>query len=153
MIQQTFTPESFTKFAFDQLRKASEEDLDMAQLRVLALNKSIEIAKQSFETSTTASVPVIEAPPTDTTVSPKAAFGPDHGHAVSNPQDLGEALNKALADLEKAMAGKTKTEDKSGEAPVAKSDQTFDELDTGDWPGDLSVGKADPEWGGDPAEA
>ena len=151
MIEQTFTPESFTSFAFAQLRKASEEPDNMAQLRVLALTRSINIAKASFEQDETAKIPVIEAATqTEQTMSHQDALGSERGGAISNPEDLGTDLTKALDALSTAL--------KPADVPPKKikvvkgmgdRDKSFEELDDMTWAADMSVGKVDAEWGDD----
>jgi hypothetical protein len=139
MIEQTFTPESFTEYAFSQIRKAADESPEMAQLRCVALHKSMEVAKSSFEeTNMTTSVPVIEAAQTDQTMSHQKALGSDRGGAIANPEDLGtdltKALDDAIAQTKKALGvgdagddGRKTSKDNEGKDKVDKKEGDKDE--------------------------
>lgn len=156
MIEQQFTPEQFTSFAFGQLRKAADEDETVAKIRIIALSQSIDIAKASFEQSTTAKIPVIEAATqTDETMSHQQALGSERGGAVSNPEDLGTDLTKALDALTKSLTpdDDKKPADKKPEKVVkgmGDPNKSFEELDDMRWARDMSVGDETPDWGPDP---
>lgn len=155
MIEQTFTPEQFTSFAFGQLRKAADENETVAKIRVMALSQSIDVAKASFEQSTTAKIPVIEAATqTDETMSHQDALGSERGGAISNPEDLGPDLTKALDTLTKALTPDDKKPADKKPAVVTKGmgdpNKSFEELDDMKWSRDMSIGDEEPDWGSDP---
>lgn len=165
MIEQEFTPEEFTAYAFAQVRKAADEDENVSAIRMIALSNSINVAKASFEQSVSATIPVIEAKETDETMSHQKALGSERGGAISNPEDLGkdltkaptpdkDSLTKALDNLTKALGtGDTDGKGKDPE-PVQKGvgprEATFEDLDNMEWPEDMTVGRVDAEWGDDP---
>ena len=165
MIEQQFTPEEFTAYAFAQVRKAADEDESVAAIRMIALSNSINVAKASFEQSSSATIPVIEAKPTDEFMSHQKALGSERGGAISNPEDLGkdltkaptpdkDSLTKALDKLTKALGSDDADAKGDDPDPVHKGmgprEAKFEDLDNMEWPEDMSEGRVDPEWGSDP---
>lgn len=156
--KKRMTPEGLVAYAVAQLEKAAKEKPERAMLRLRALGRTVEAAKQSFvdTASETIEVEVFEeettssADDSETEISPVAAGAALGSSAFAhNAEDLNKALAKVAKELD-ALRGGART-------PAGTKVQKVHGVD---WPSDMNtrefregVKKAEdkPAWGEDPA--
>jgi len=72
-MNKTMTRDEFLEYSKDQLAKASADPAELALKRLDALGRAVGVAKASFETSSSASIPVFTDPKPTQDVDPARA--------------------------------------------------------------------------------
>lgn len=158
---QRMGPDDLVGYAIAQLEKAAKEPPDKAVRRLRALGQTVEAAKQAFVDSESEAIEVqlfeeettAAADETEKETSPVALEAAlDNSAFAANPEDLHKALARLGKELE-ALRGPARTEDKGGDAKVAKGQDApwpFD-MNTPEFREGVRKADADAAWGHDPA--
>jgi hypothetical protein len=158
--KKRMTPEALLSYAVAQIEKAAKETPERAELRLRALGRTVEAAKQSFVDTESESIEVevfeeettAAAESSESETSPVAAGAALGSSAFAHNA---EDLNKALAQVAKELESLRKGTD-GARAPAGAKVQKGHAVD---WPSDMNtrefregVKKSEekPAWGEDP---